>query len=38
MTDPGFNAIGVDVGGTKIALRVVTFPAAVVRSRRIPAV
>ena len=35
MNAPGFTAIGVDVGGTKIAAGVVEFPGAVIRSRRI---
>ena len=35
MNAPEFIAIGVDVGGTKIAAGVVTFPGGRVRARRI---
>jgi glucokinase len=35
MNASGFNAIGVDVGGTKIAAGLVAFPEGVVQARRI---
>ena len=35
MSAPGFTAIGVDVGGTKIAAAVVTFPEGGVHGRRV---
>ena len=35
MSTPGFTAIGVDVGGTKIAAAVVTFPEGTVHGRRV---
>ena len=34
MNEPNFTALGVDVGGTKIAAGVVAFPEGVVRARR----
>ena len=34
MKSPGFTAIGVDVGGTKTAAGLMTFPDGIVRSRR----
>ena len=34
MSEPKFTALGVDVGGTKIAAGVVAFPEGVVRARR----
>jgi predicted NBD/HSP70 family sugar kinase len=35
MNSSEFTAIGVDVGGTKIAAGVVTFPGGIVQARRI---
>lgn len=35
MNSTGFTALGVDVGGTKIAGGLVTFPGGLIRSRRI---
>lgn len=35
MSEREFTAIGVDVGGTKIAIGIVTFPSGVLRSKRI---
>jgi glucokinase len=35
MSEPEFTAMGIDVGGTKIAAGVVTFPEGAVRCRRV---
>src|SRR4051794_16295468 len=35
MNEPAFTAIGIDVGGTKIAAGCVTFPEATLRFRRV---
>jgi glucokinase len=35
MSEPEFTALGIDVGGTKTAAGIVTFPEGVVRSRRV---